>query len=340
MVAGVRQTLGSAAFADSVPDTDDYVVVAIKRAGAVITGKTATPEFGLPCYTETEVGPPALHAVGPVQVRGRIERRRGRRGRGGPGPGRPGQRRRRLHPHPVQRVRSFRDQAVTRPDLRGPAHARPGRPGCQRPHRADRRGRRAAARRDDRKLPRRHVHPAAAPARRVVPGLRQPPARPAADRPDAAEPGRGRRGAPRLHHGLRGGQHPAGQPGPRGRGRHHAARPRRGAVLRDPLVRLRHARPARPRAGGRAPSADPLPARPRAGHQRSRAHLRPGLPAGGDPRRGHRAERLRRHPVPDAGPAPGPGRLLRRGRARRRTSSGRSCSPRSRPSTTCPASRP
>src|SRR5271165_3430568 len=59
MVAGVRQTLGSAAFADRVPDTDDYVVVAIKRAGAVITGKTATPEFGLPCYTETEVGPPA-----------------------------------------------------------------------------------------------------------------------------------------------------------------------------------------------------------------------------------------------------------------------------------------
>ncbi len=59
MVAGVRQTLGSAAFADSVPDTDDYVVAAIKRAGAVITGKTACPEFGLPCYTETEVGPPA-----------------------------------------------------------------------------------------------------------------------------------------------------------------------------------------------------------------------------------------------------------------------------------------
>ena len=57
MVAGVRQTLGSAAFAANVPDTDDYVVAAIKRAGAVITGKTATPEFGLPCYTETAVGP-------------------------------------------------------------------------------------------------------------------------------------------------------------------------------------------------------------------------------------------------------------------------------------------
>jgi amidase len=59
MVAGVRQTLGSKAFEASVPDTDDYVVVNIKRAGAVITGKTATPEFGLPCYTETAVGPPA-----------------------------------------------------------------------------------------------------------------------------------------------------------------------------------------------------------------------------------------------------------------------------------------
>jgi amidase len=59
MVAGVRQTLGSKAFETNVPDTDDYVVVKIKEAGAVITGKTATPEFGLPCYTETEVGPPA-----------------------------------------------------------------------------------------------------------------------------------------------------------------------------------------------------------------------------------------------------------------------------------------
>jgi amidase len=38
---------------------DDYVTGAIRAAGAVITGKTATPEFGLPCYTETDIGPPA-----------------------------------------------------------------------------------------------------------------------------------------------------------------------------------------------------------------------------------------------------------------------------------------
>src|SRR6202050_434511 len=59
MVAGVRQTLGSVAFADNVPAEDDYVTGAIRAAGAVITGKTATPEFGLPCYTETDIGPPA-----------------------------------------------------------------------------------------------------------------------------------------------------------------------------------------------------------------------------------------------------------------------------------------
>jgi amidase len=58
-VAGVRQTLGSAAYLSNVPDADDYVVRRLKDAGAVITGKTATPEFGLPCYTETRIGPPA-----------------------------------------------------------------------------------------------------------------------------------------------------------------------------------------------------------------------------------------------------------------------------------------
>jgi amidase len=59
MVAGVRMTFGSAAFADNVADADDYVVVALRAAGTVLTGKTATPEFGLPCYTETSIGPPA-----------------------------------------------------------------------------------------------------------------------------------------------------------------------------------------------------------------------------------------------------------------------------------------
>src|SRR5260370_35684667 len=59
MVAGVRQTLGSLAFEDNVPAEDDHVAAALRAAGTVMPGKTATPEFGLPCYTETEIGPPA-----------------------------------------------------------------------------------------------------------------------------------------------------------------------------------------------------------------------------------------------------------------------------------------
>ncbi|MBO0788334.1 MAG: amidase [Actinobacteria bacterium] len=59
MVSGVRLTFGSAAFEDNVATEDDYVTAALRAGGAVITGKTAAPEFGLPCYTETDVGPPA-----------------------------------------------------------------------------------------------------------------------------------------------------------------------------------------------------------------------------------------------------------------------------------------
>ena len=47
-VAGVRQTFGSLAYESNVPAGDDYVVTRLKDAGVVITGKTSTPEFGLP----------------------------------------------------------------------------------------------------------------------------------------------------------------------------------------------------------------------------------------------------------------------------------------------------
>ena len=59
MVAGVRLTYGSTVLADNVATEDDYVVAALRAAGTVMPGKTATPEFGLPCYTETRIGPPA-----------------------------------------------------------------------------------------------------------------------------------------------------------------------------------------------------------------------------------------------------------------------------------------
>lgn len=57
--AGVRTTFGSAATADTVPTVSDEVVLRMEAAGMVSLGKTNTPEFGAPCYTEPAVAPPA-----------------------------------------------------------------------------------------------------------------------------------------------------------------------------------------------------------------------------------------------------------------------------------------
>lgn len=57
-VAGVRTRLGSRAL-DITPFGDDNVVAKMRAAGLVFTGKTNTPEMGLPCYTEPDVAPPA-----------------------------------------------------------------------------------------------------------------------------------------------------------------------------------------------------------------------------------------------------------------------------------------
>jgi amidase len=58
-VAGVPVGYGSAVYAGFVAPVDDHVVRRLREAGTVCLGKTSTPEFGLPCYTETRVGPPA-----------------------------------------------------------------------------------------------------------------------------------------------------------------------------------------------------------------------------------------------------------------------------------------
>lgn len=49
---GIRTTWGSLIFKDHVPDTDAVVVARLKQAGAIIVGKTTTPEFGQQCLTE------------------------------------------------------------------------------------------------------------------------------------------------------------------------------------------------------------------------------------------------------------------------------------------------
>lgn len=57
-VAGTPLRAGSAAV-DDVSDVDDGVVTRLRDAGTVMIGKTSTPEFGLPPYTEPDIGPPA-----------------------------------------------------------------------------------------------------------------------------------------------------------------------------------------------------------------------------------------------------------------------------------------
>jgi amidase len=59
LTKGVATQLGSALYRDFVPEVDDYIVESLRDAGAISVGKTATPEFGLACYTETDIGPPA-----------------------------------------------------------------------------------------------------------------------------------------------------------------------------------------------------------------------------------------------------------------------------------------
>jgi amidase len=59
LTAGVTTELGSAAMAGNVPEVSDEVVLRMEAAGMISLGKTTTPEFGSPCYTEPENAPAA-----------------------------------------------------------------------------------------------------------------------------------------------------------------------------------------------------------------------------------------------------------------------------------------
>jgi aspartyl-tRNA(Asn)/glutamyl-tRNA(Gln) amidotransferase subunit A len=50
--AGLRTTWGSLIFKDHIPDHDAAVVARLKQAGAIVVGKTTTPEFGQQCLTQ------------------------------------------------------------------------------------------------------------------------------------------------------------------------------------------------------------------------------------------------------------------------------------------------
>ena len=59
LTAGMPTSFGTAAFAPVDVGVDEAFVTRLHAAGTVSLGKTNTPEFGAPCYTEPDNAPPA-----------------------------------------------------------------------------------------------------------------------------------------------------------------------------------------------------------------------------------------------------------------------------------------
>lgn len=59
--AGTRTTRGSLIYKDDVPKRNQLVVERLKAAGAIVVGKTNTPEFGRFGLTENRLGPPCVN---------------------------------------------------------------------------------------------------------------------------------------------------------------------------------------------------------------------------------------------------------------------------------------
>jgi len=70
LTKGLRTTFGSPIFADFIPDEDEFFVERIRKAGAIIIGKTNTPEFGLGSNTYNPVFGPTLNAFDPALTAG------------------------------------------------------------------------------------------------------------------------------------------------------------------------------------------------------------------------------------------------------------------------------
>lgn len=62
--AGVRTTAGSRALVDNVPAVDAPAVAAMRAAGAILVGKTNTPEFGTSGLTDNELFGPTVNPLG------------------------------------------------------------------------------------------------------------------------------------------------------------------------------------------------------------------------------------------------------------------------------------
>lgn len=68
--AGIRTTYGSVLYRDHVPATDDAVVARLRAAGAVIVGKTMTPEFGFGAVCVNKLAGPTRNPFDPALTSG------------------------------------------------------------------------------------------------------------------------------------------------------------------------------------------------------------------------------------------------------------------------------
>ena len=120
---GVATTFGSPLYADWVPDFDAAAVEQLKRAGAVLLGKTNLHELAYGSTSANAHYGASAQSLAPGPSPGRLERRLVRRGRGGHGLRRHGQRHRRLDPPAGGMHRHRRHQADVRPpqQVRRPA---------------------------------------------------------------------------------------------------------------------------------------------------------------------------------------------------------------------------
>jgi Asp-tRNA(Asn)/Glu-tRNA(Gln) amidotransferase A subunit family amidase len=69
-VAGMRTTRGSLLFDDAVSESNDVFVDRLEAAGAIVVGKTNTPEFGLGCTTDNRVVGPTGTPFDPSRTAG------------------------------------------------------------------------------------------------------------------------------------------------------------------------------------------------------------------------------------------------------------------------------
>jgi amidase len=68
--AGLKTTYGSPLYKDNVPEKDERMVAAVRRAGAIVVGKTNVPEFGAGANTNNPVWGPTGNPFDPARICG------------------------------------------------------------------------------------------------------------------------------------------------------------------------------------------------------------------------------------------------------------------------------